>query len=61
MQPVEFYLKIIHYVFTEYSSDYYEQILDIVPNIKTLNDQKFVESALNIARKMFGMSPKINV
>jgi len=41
-QPVGFYLQIIHYVLTEYSPELYRQILDLVPNIKTLTDLKFV-------------------
>lgn len=60
-QPVEFYLRIIHYVLIEYSTELYKAILDIIPNIKALSDQKFVESAFSVCRKLLNVSPKLTV
>lgn len=31
----------------------------MIPNIKALSDQKFVESAFSICRKVLGVSPKL--
>jgi hypothetical protein len=32
-----------------------------MPNLKTLSDQKFVESAFTISRRLLGMNPRITV
>ena len=40
-QPTEFYLQILHFLFTDYSQEFYKSVLNIVPNIKTLSDLKF--------------------
>jgi hypothetical protein len=59
VQPVQFYLRTIHYALIEYSPDLYRAILDVFPNIKAMTDQKFVESAFAIGRKVINLSPVI--
>lgn len=60
IQPNAFYLQVLGYAVTEYSQSFYaEVLLEEVPNIATIQDKKFVDKILGIARNHLSLDPKI--
>lgn len=44
------FLQLMNYLIVEYSTALYTEILEIVPDIKMVNDRKFVESSYLVMR-----------
>lgn len=52
---------VLHFLIVDYLAELYEVVLDVVPNIASTNDRKFVESVMIVARKVLQIEPIVTV
>lgn len=55
------FLMVLHFLIVDYLAELYEVVLDVVPNIASTNDRKFVESVMIVARKVLQIEPIVTV
>lgn len=57
----ELFLQLTNYLITEYSTSLYREVLGLVPDIRVVNDLKFLEACYLVMRDILQCYPVITV
>jgi hypothetical protein len=57
----EIFLQLTNYLITEHSSSLFSEVIEIVPNIRSLSDKKFMDACYLVMRDILECFPVITV